>query len=115
MQIGTRFAEYAVTGAFFLIGQLIILSAFHVTGIPLALPGEMVSFLQQVPALQASANNFVGALGIMSIFVAGLLLDLFGGYFMFFEMNIFRKHLEKNHEWLKDLIEKNASYSMDDY
>lgn len=115
MQISTRFTEYAITGAFFWVGQLIVFITWsYLTGEQLSWP-RISLFIDMPPALSTSANNFLGALGIIGIFLAGLLLDLFGSYFIIWEMNIFRKHLERNREWLKAVIEKNASYVTDDY
>jgi hypothetical protein len=117
MQLSARFAEYGVTGAFFGIGQFVIFITWSsLTGVPLSLPAGITSLLERVPAtLQPSANNFIGILGIIGIFVAGLLLDLFGSLLIMWEMDIFRKHLKRNQEWLKEIVEKDAVYTAEDY
>lgn len=75
--------------------------------------------------LQASTGNtqiataitsLFGALAIISVFVAGLLLDLLAEYlFRPLEMRVFHRHLVRNRDWLRWLIADHKGYCEPDY
>jgi len=80
MQIGSRFTEYGLTGGFFWICQLLVLT-YH---------GQAKTFLSYISTVElpkipdptwqigsTAISTLVGALAIVAVFVTGLLLDLF--------------------------------------
>ncbi len=103
MRLSDRFIDYALTGAFFLIGQIILLVVWNLVG---WIHGVGV-FLTQLPMpLQTPSNGVLTVLGIISIFFFGLLLDLLSSTFRGVEMRKFRGHLSRNKEWLQRLATK---------
>jgi hypothetical protein len=54
-------------------------------------------------------------LAIIIIFTTGFLLDICAAYFIFWEMGVFKRHLDRHASWLIDLIERYKEYSADDY
>lgn len=117
MQISTRFTEYGLTGAFFWIGQLLLLLALgQPADAAFRWLADWVPRLQNIPQFaQTLLMSLVGALAIIAVFIAGLLLDLFGSYFIFMEMAVFKRHADRNREWLEDLVAKHGVYGARDY
>src|SRR5260370_365751 len=67
MRLSDRFIDYALTGAFFLIGQIILLVVWNLVG---WIHGVGV-FLTQLPMpLQTPSNEVLTVLGIISIEIA---------------------------------------------
>jgi hypothetical protein len=114
MQIDRRFADYGLTGGFFLICQLglfwplgywpRILDQFQAVRLP-----PDTSLL--VPII----TGFAGALAVIAVFVTGLLLDLIASLFRAIEMRVFSRHLDRNSVWIIGLIEAHKAYCGTDY
>ena len=106
---GARFAEYGITGGFFILLQLLILGW--------AVPGGVSSAVQLTAALMAGLDgkdlaplfpaiqSLSVALALLSVFITGLLLDLIGSFFWMWEARLFRFHLIRNGKWIVRLIE----------
>src|SRR5258708_39909840 len=109
MQIGRRFADYGLTGGFFLICQLGLLWAL----------GYWPRFLNELQSLRLPSDTsllapiitgFAGALALIAVFVIGLLLDLLASLFRSVEMRIFARHLDLNSDWITAFIEAPKAY-----
>ena len=115
MQISSRFTEYGLTGGFFWICQFIFL--WYI--------GQIQSWWSNLSTVQiptgisqissGAVTGLVSALGIIAIFVAGLLLDLLAAYFKPLEMRVFYRHLVSNRDWLSRLIADHNGYCGTDY
>jgi len=117
MKIAERFAEYGLTGGFFWLLQLAFL-------IILSPDSPLVSFEHWLDELSkihipshiaTPVGGLLAALAIVSIFFTGLLLDLLGSYYILLEMNVFRKNVNTNREWLDDFVRNHKSYIGKDY
>ena len=88
MQIDRRFADYALTGGFFLICHLGMLWALGYW--PETIPNEIKVWLSPQTSLAGPIiTGFAGALAVIAVFVVGLILDLFASLFRSEEMKIF--------------------------
>jgi hypothetical protein len=118
MDIKERFSEFGITGAFFWMIQIVVI--FLASKNPLALWNNWMDgitpFFDAIPdALKISVSGVFGVLGIMIIFVFGLLLDLLGSLYTATEMFLFRQQLEKNRSWFDSYMEKEKDFIGDDY
>jgi len=107
MRISDRFIDYGTTGAFFLIGQFILLALW---GQPVWLL-SLLSHVTVAPSLQSTFNSLIVALGITAIFFFGLILDLLGSIFFpmrLEELGSFKNQVETNKEWLQLWGQENA-------
>jgi hypothetical protein len=116
---GTRFAEYGLTGGFFILLQLLVLEWMF--------PGGAVYVLQFLATLYANiaAKNFepiypaiqslLVALTLLSVFITGLLLDLIGAVLVMWEARDFRTHLLQNGSWVTPFIEAELPDYKSDY
>jgi hypothetical protein len=118
MQFDRRFADYGLAGGFFLICQLIVLWAFgygqtifdKLPALRLPLPTDTFSMVGPI------ITGFAGALGVIAVFVVGLLLDLLASlFFRSTEMRVFARHLSRNSDWLINLVEAHKAYCGTDY
>ena len=108
MRISNRFIDNGVTGGFFLAGQFILLALWGLTGWIKPLTDLTVSSF-----LQPTVNTLLAALGIISIFFFGLLLDLLAtGFSPFIQEEIIsmKSHLDHNQDWLEETLEKEDTY-----
>lgn len=116
MQIDRRYADYALTGGFFLICQLGMVWALgywpqlNLDAIKGSLP-----FPIEAPFVATIITGFAGALAVISVFVAGLILDLLASVYRYNEMQIFARHLDFNSSWMSPLIEDHKTYCDNDY
>jgi len=108
VRISNRFIDNGVTGGFFLAGQFILLALWGLTGWIKPLTDLTVSSF-----LQPTVNTLLAALGIISIFFFGLLLDLLAtGFSPFIQEEIIsmKSHLDHNQDWLEETLEKEDPY-----
>jgi hypothetical protein len=114
MQIDRRFADYGLTGGFFLISQLGLLWAL----------GYWPSILNALQALRLPSDTsllapiitgFAGAVALIAVFVAGLILDLLASLFRGVEMRMFARHLDLNSHWITAFLEAHKAYCGVDY
>ena len=120
MNISPRFTEFGMTGAFFLLSQLCVV---FVLGSNTELTGFLDKWAQALNAyqgrlpelLQKSIGSLVTVIGVISIFITGLILDLIGSYFAFLEMILFSRHLNRNQVWLNEVSAQCPANVKDDY
>jgi hypothetical protein len=117
MQIGSRFAEYGLTGGLFWLCELCLLGTSRtgadlwarVTATQLSIPpGTSDIFVTVVSSL-------AGALAIVAVFVAGLALDMLAASSLQIEMRLFKKHLDRNDKWIAPLLARYGVYCLADY
>ncbi|MDI3562450.1 hypothetical protein [Bradyrhizobium sp. Arg816] len=113
MQIDRRFADYALTGGFFLIGHMGMLWAAGYW--PTIRDGLQGLGLEPNTLLTPIVTGFAGALAVIAVFVVGLILDLSASVFRGEEMKIFARHLDHNSEWMTSFIEAHKAYCGADY
>jgi hypothetical protein len=114
MQIDRRFADYALTGGFFLICHLGMLWALGYW--PETIANEIKVWLSPQTSLAGPIiTGFAGALAVIAVFVVGLILDLFASLFRSEEMKIFAHHLDRNSDWMTTFIEAHETYCGADY
>ena len=91
---GTRFAEYGITGGFFLFFHVVVLGvAFPEIALQNAQLAVEISpsIAAKIPlAAQTALQSLLIALALLSVFVIGLLLDLLGSIFVLAEVRVFR-------------------------
>ena len=122
MNISSRFSEFGLTGAFFWIAQIIYFSVVHDTEVLKYSPEWIATINQYQPLAEKLPQTFIDvtsslltAFGIIGIFVTGLILNLLGSYFFLFEDIYFNRHLDRNREWLEDMIGDCPGAVRDDY
>jgi hypothetical protein len=94
MQIDRRFADYALTGGFFLICHLGMLWALGYW--PRIFSGlKALELPSDTPLLAPIITGFAGALAVIAVFVVGLILDLLASLFRGMEMKMFARHLDQ--------------------
>jgi|SRR6516225_5865319 hypothetical protein len=116
---GARYAEYGITGGFFLCTQALIFG--------LAFPDVLVSGAHSFGVLlTASVGNIpeearpaiqslLVALTLLSVFIIGLVLEIIGSVFMLSEANIFRKRLAMKNQWVAKFVKAELPDYADDY
>jgi hypothetical protein len=114
MQIDRRYADYGLTGGFFLICHLALLWAL---GYWPTINTDAIKdlFPKDAPFVAPIITGFAGALAVIAVFVVGLILDLSASIFRGEEMKIFARHLDHNSEWLTAFIEAHKAYCRPDY
>jgi hypothetical protein len=116
MQIDRRYADYALTGGFFLICQVVILWALGFWPLIIGDFESWRAFLPKDTSLIAPIiTGVAGALALIAVFVVGLLLDLLASLFRSIEMRTFARHLDHNRDWVSQLIESHKMYCGADY
>jgi hypothetical protein len=120
MNISPRFTEFGMTGAFFLLSQLCIVvllgSSTELTGFLHTWARVLDAYEGSLPdMLKKSVGSLVTVVGLISIFIAGLILDLIGSYFALLEMILFNRHLKHNQIWLNELSEQCQENVREDY
>jgi len=115
---GARYAEYGITGGFFLLTQALILgfadqdllvSGAHSFGVLLTASVDKIPE-QARPAIQ----SLLVALALLSVFIIGLVLEVIGSVFMIYEANLFRKRLEMN-QWVAKFVDAELPDYAEDY
>ena len=116
---GARYAEYGITGGFFLFTQILILGFAYpdlVTHSTDTLTGLLAAIYGKVPtAAQPAIQSLLVALALLSVFITGLLLDLVGSVFVLWEAWIFRKQLKKNAAWIEGYFTTEMRDYAEDY
>jgi hypothetical protein len=104
---GARYAEYGITGGFFLFTTALILGlVFPAT---LIYGADSLGGLLSVtvgkfpPIVQPAVQSLLVALGLLSVFIIGLVLEIFGSLWVP-EAFIFREHLVGN-KWIANFVQ----------
>src|SRR6266481_3370031 len=106
MKISDRFTDYGLIGGLFWMMQALLL--WLVMPGSASMPVELIENIGTLsPGAQSVLTALLGALAVVVIFTTGLLLDLFGSFYLrYIEMTAFHA-LAKTHEsWLRRLFEK---------
>lgn len=111
MQLGANLVHYAVVGSFFwlvLLGTVGVLvpGAFDAIGQPTS--------LELGGALNNAAGTMATVLAITTVFVTGVVLDLFGSLFARREAEWFLRELRHHKAWLLTYYRRHRSYLGDD-
>jgi hypothetical protein len=108
LNLGSRFAEYGITGGFFIFAQVSVLVwAYPRIAVELTafLSDNLSAPLAKIPvAAQSPFTSLLVAVSVVSVFFVWLLLDLIGSLFVYEELFIFRTHLERNQQWISKFI-----------
>lgn len=133
MKITTRFAEYSITGGLFWLSlflfatllQLLIAgthptpsNAFMLWGVWLGALQPLATIMNGLPAeLQSAIGTVLATLGVILIFLTGILLDLISPiFFTPIETHFFRKWLVNcNHSWLRPLLATHGEFVGEDF
>jgi hypothetical protein len=118
---GARYAEYGITGGFFLLMQALILGLAYANVSDVLVTGanrmgvlltENVGKIPEVvrPAIQ----SLLVALALLSVFIIGLVLEILGSVFMVSEASLFRKRLAMN-QWVAKFVEAELPDYAEDY
>jgi len=106
MNLSARFTEFALTGAFFWIGQLIFFGFGYDRELMEILPrwmGVYYGYEVLLPeAIKGASSTMLSAFGLIGIFMTGLIMDMFSEYFTPFERIIFNRHIYRNQDWLNN-------------
>jgi hypothetical protein len=119
MNISPRFTEFGMTGAFFWIGQIIFFGLAYNQGLVDIIPQWVMvwdGYQTMLPeVLQQSAGTLLTVFGVIGIFITGLILDLTGSVFSFWETYVFNHHLRRNRDWLNNLADQCPENIKQDY
>jgi len=116
---GARFAEYGITGGFFILLQLLVIEWMFPGG-----AGDALQFVaglvtnvagKGLEPLYPAIQSLLVALALLSVFIAGLLLDLIGALLVIWEERVFRTHLLNNSSWIGLFIETELPEYKNDY
>ena len=117
--LGTRFAEYGVTGGLFLFAQVVLFAWLAPQWSEAAFAGFADAAhmrLDSLPAeLKPTGVSVLAALSIVSLFATGLLLELLGSVGVMWEAYIFKRHLQRGKEWLGPFFEEHRLFVADDF
>jgi hypothetical protein len=114
---GARYAEYGITGGFFLFTQALILwlaypdvvSGAHSFGV------QLNAIVDEIPKeARPAIQSLLVALALLSVFIIGLVLEIIGSIFIAFEAIIFRKRLAMN-QWVAKFVEAELPDYAEDY
>jgi hypothetical protein len=115
---GARYAEYGITGGFFLFTQALILalaypavlvSGGHTFGVLLT-----ASFGEIPEEARPAIQSLLVALALLSVFIIGLVFEIIGSVFMLYEAFVFRKRLAMN-QWVAKFVEAELPDYAEDY
>src|SRR5262245_53393486 len=114
ISLGARFADYGLTGGFFLFAQVILLTSLLPTrtaGLAETFAHQLTTLLAAMPeAVRPAITSLLAALAIISIFFIGLLLEALGSHFVIWEADIFWTHLHRNQPWIGSILAKYGAY-----
>jgi hypothetical protein len=115
---GARYAEYGITGGFFLFTQALFLGLAY-PDVLLSATGSFGHLLsasvEKTPeAARPAIQSLLVALTLLSVFIIGLVLEIVGSMFMVYEAHVFRKRLAMN-QWVAKFIEAELPDYTEDY
>jgi hypothetical protein len=111
--LSSRLGDYGITGAFFVVAQLI--------GFVLTDPGgseqrarDVLNHLDAItsvaPSLSTPLASLLTVLALILVFFVGLVIDLLGFYAPSVEVVSFRRRLALHHHWLSPLLATHADF-----
>ena len=113
--LGARYIDYGLTGGFFLFVAMAVFGWYH----PAAVIAMLKNFQENLPAgeaknLETLLNGIFASLFVVCLFATGLLLDLVGSLLIFWELDVFQKHLKRNKAWIGQLVAKYEDFLGED-
>ena len=115
---GARYAEYGITGGFFLFTTALILGLFFPAALIYGADGLGSLFsaiIGKIPPLaQPAIQSLLVALALLSVFIVGLVLEIIGSLLVFREALTFRQHLIAK-EWIAKFIQVELPDYEEDY
>jgi hypothetical protein len=114
---GARYAEYGITGGFFLFTQALILGLAYpdvVSGAH-SFSVQLTAIVDEIPEeARPAIQSLLVALALLSVFIIGLVLEIIGSVFMLYEAIVFRKRLAMN-QWVAKFVEAELPDYVEDY
>ncbi len=110
ISLGARYVDYGLTGGFFLFVALAVFGWHH--------PEAVSAILEKLPDLQKKlpvGETVLASFFVVCVFATGLLLDLVGSLALVWELSIFRKYLNRNREWIGQLVAKYQEFLGEDF
>lgn len=106
-----KFADYGLTGTFFLVTQVGFILC-QLSGTTPGASGGWGALVEWTAGLHHALGDLASlagtpltqiltVLGVAAVFFCGLLLDLLGHWLVVFEVRVFRKHLRHNRRWVR--------------
>ena len=115
LSLGARYLDYGLTGGFFLfVGTTLFGWLYPAAALALVDAFWKILPTGEVKALETSLNGLFASLVIVCVFATGLLLDLLGSLLVFFEADVFVKHLRRNKGWIGPLVAKYEEFLGED-
>jgi hypothetical protein len=115
---GARYAEYGITGGFFLLTQALILGFAYPDMLVWSVDGFgalLSASVGKIPPLAESAiQSLLVALALLSVFIIGLVLEIIGSVFMLYEAVIFKRYLAMN-QWIEKFVKAELPDYAEDY
>ncbi len=116
---GSRFAEYGITGGFFLFVHTLVF-VFLFPDVLADGAGALGTYLTALvngvpPEIWPALQSLLIAMALLSVFIVGLLLDILGALLMIFEAWIFQKQLVKNRDWIESFVQTELPHFARDY
>jgi hypothetical protein len=109
ISLGARYVDYGLTGGFFLFVALAVFGWHH--------PEAVSAILDKLPELQKKlpvSETVLASFFVVCVFATGLLLDLVGSLAFVWELGIFRKYLNRNKEWIGQIVAKYEEFLGED-
>jgi hypothetical protein len=115
---GARYAEYGITGGFFLVTLALIFGFVFPDRLVWAATASgflSSAILDKIPPLaQPAIQSLLVALALLSVFLVGLVLEIIGSVFVVYEAWVFRKFLIMN-QWVAKFVEAELPDYAEDY
>lgn len=118
MNLTVRLVDYGIIGGIFFAFQLAIIWAFvPFDAVLLDMAAKPEAIWEQLPEFaKPFISSVLASLGVLSVFVAGLLIDLISPVIAAsIIIKTFRRHLQYNKEWLENLAKNHSAYFGRDY
>jgi hypothetical protein len=114
---GARYAEYGITGGFFLLTQGLILGFDPgvLTSGARSLGDLLTASVDKIPNdARLAIQSLLVALALLSVFIIGLVLEIIGSVFVVSEARLFRKRLAMN-QWIAKFVQAELPDYAEDY
>src|ERR1700733_1235339 len=112
MKISDRFTDYGLIGGFFWLLQLGLWCVFKAMT-----PMDLIHFIDtNFKMLPTSVTSLLGVLGLILVFVTGVVLDLIGSQLLLnIERQVFVDLAQQHAEWLRPFVEKSKTFIGNDF
>jgi hypothetical protein len=112
MKISDRFTDYGLFGGFFWLLQLAIWCVLEAWT-----PMDLIHFIDaNFKTLPMSVTSLLGGLGLILVFVTGMVLDLLGSQlFKLVELGVFIDLVLQHFDWLVPFLKESRTYIGSDF